>query len=240
MNYNWNWDVVFVQPYAGWLLLGLKLTLIIACCAAVIAFVIGSLVGILRTVENPVLRRAATVYVEFFRNIPLLVQLFVWFFVVPELLPAEWGRYLKRGLPHPEVITAIVCMGFYQASWVAETVRAGIESISRGQGLAGSAIGLSSFQVYRYILLPVTFRTIIPPLTSIFLGTVKESSLALTIGVLELTAQSRQIETYTFHGFEAFFAATILYQAITISVIFTMQYVEKRTHVPGTMSLAQK
>src|SRR5438067_1818898 len=113
MNYNWNWDVVFVQPYAGWLLLGLKLTLIIACCAAVIAFVIGSLVGILRTVENPVLRRAATVYVEFFRNIPLLVQLFVWFFVVPELLPAEWGRYLKRGLPHPEVITAIVCMGFY-------------------------------------------------------------------------------------------------------------------------------
>ena len=240
MNYNWNWEVIFIQPYAGWLLMGLQLTLVIACFASIIAFCIGATVGVLRTVENPVLRSAATTYVEFFRNIPLLVQLFLWFFVVPELLPKEWGRFLKRDLPHPEVVTAIVALGLYQGAAIAETVRAGIQSIGRGQTFAGLAIGLTRFQVYRHILLPVTFRTIIPPLASTFLSIVKDSSLALTIGVLEITAQSRQIETYTFQGFEAFFAATVLYQVITIVVIFVMQYVEKRVQVPGMLSLAQK
>ena len=240
MNYNWDWEVIFIQPYAGWLIMGLKLTLLIACFAAVIAFCIGTTIGILRTTENPLLRRVATIYVEFFRNIPLLVQLFIWFFVVPELLPPEWGRYLKRDLPHPEVVTAIVALGLYHSAGVAETVRAGIQSIGRAQTFAGLAIGLSPFQVYRRILLPVAFRTIIPPLASTFLSIVKDSSLALTIGVLEITAQSRQIETYTFHGFEAFFAATVLYQAITIVVILMMQLVEKRVRVPGMLSLAQK
>ena len=240
MNYNWNWEVIFIQPYAGWLLSGLKLTLVIACFASIIAFSLGTMIGIFRTVENPLLRRIATIYVEFFRNIPLLVQLFIWFFVVPELLPPQWGRYLKRDLPHPEVVTAIVALGLYQAAAIAETVRAGIQSIGRGQSFAGLAIGLTVFQVYRRILLPVMFRTIIPPLASTFLSIVKDSSLALTIGVLEITAQSRQIETYTFQGFEAFFAATVLYQTITIVVIFLMQHIEKRVQVPGMLSLAQK
>jgi glutamate/aspartate transport system permease protein len=240
MNYTWNWSVIVTEPYLGWLLMGLQLTLIIACCAGVIAFVIGSIIGILRTTQVAPLRMAATFYVELFRNIPLLVQLFIWFFVVPELLPKSWGHFLKRDLPYPEIVTAIVCMGLYQAASIAETVRAGIQSVGRGQTFAGLAIGLSTVQVYRYILLPVTFRTIIPPLASTFLATVKDSSLALTIGVLEITAQSRQIETYTFQGFEAFFAATALYQSITIAVIFAMQYVEKKMRVPGMLSLAQK
>jgi glutamate/aspartate transport system permease protein len=240
MNYNWKWDVIFIQPYAGWLLSGLKLTLIIACFAAMIAFSLGATIGILRTTENKWLRRVSTVYVEFFRNIPLLVQLFIWFFVVPELLPREWGRWLKRDLPYPEVVTAIVALGLYQSAAIAETVRAGIQSIGRGQTFAGLAIGLTRFKVYRRILLPVTFRTIIPPLASTFLSIVKDSSLALTIGVLEITAQSRQIETYTFQGFEAFFAATVLYQVITIVVIILMQLIEKRAQVPGMLSLAQK
>jgi glutamate/aspartate transport system permease protein len=240
MNYTWNWSVIYTSPYLGWLISGLKLTLIIACCAIVIAFAIGSVIGILRTTKIAPLRTAAAAYVEFFRNIPLLVQLFLWFFVVPELLPASWGHYVKRELPHPEIVTAIVCMGLYQAAAIAETVRAGIQSIGRGQSFAGMAIGLTTFQTYRYILLPITFRTIIPPLASTFLSTVKDSSLALTIGVLEITAQSRQIEVYTFQGFEAFLAATVLYQVITIVVIFAMQLVEKRMRVPGMLSLAQK
>lgn len=240
MNYTWNWAVIFAHPYFGWLVSGLKLTLIIACCAAVIAFLLGGLIGIMRTLNIPILRRIGAVYVETFRNIPLLVQLFIWFFVVPEILPASWGHFLKRDLPNPEIVTAIICMGLYQAASIAETVRAGIQSIGRGQAFAGMAIGLTTFQVYRYILLPLTFRTIIPPLASTFLATVKDSSLALTIGVLEITAQSRQIEVYTFQGFEAFLAATVLYQAITIIVIFAMQYVERYMRVPGMLSLAQK
>lgn len=240
MNYNWNWGVLFIQPYAGWILTGLQLTLVIACTATVAAFSLGAVVGVLRTVEARLLRHCATAYVELFRNVPLLVQMFLWFFVLPELLPASWGHYLKRELPHPEVITAIVCLAFYQAARVAETVRAGIESIRRGQTLAGLAIGLTPIQVYWYVILPVTLRIIVPDLTNIFLGTVKDSSLALTIGVLELTAQSRQIEVYTFQGFEAFFAATLLYQAITVAVIYAMQYVERRARVPGMASLAER
>lgn len=240
MNYTWNWAVIYTNPYFGWLIMGLQLTLIIASCAIVIAFAIGGVIGIMRTTNVRPLQMIATVYVETFRNVPLLVQLFIWFFVVPELLPAQWGRYIKRELPHPEIVTAIVCMGLYQAASVAETVRAGIQSVGRGQTLAGMAIGLSTSQVYRYILLPLTFRTIVPPLASTFLSTVKDSSLALTIGVLEITAQSRQIEVYTFQGFEAFLAATVLYQAITIIVIFAMQHVEKQIRVPGMLSLAQK
>jgi glutamate/aspartate transport system permease protein len=240
MNYNWNWAVIFTEPYLGWLLEGLQLTLTIACCAGVIAFCIGGAVGICRTLNVVPLRIAATVYVELFRNVPLLVQLFIWFFVVPELLPKTWGHYVKRDLPFPEITTAIVCMGLYQAASIAETVRAGIQSVGRNQRFAGLAIGLTTFQVYRYVLLPVTVRTIIPPLASTFLATVKDSSLALTIGVLELTAQSRQIEVYTFQGFEAFFAATVLYQAITVVVIFAMQILERTLRVPGMLSLAQK
>lgn len=240
MNYTWNWAVIYTNPYFGWLVMGLQLTLIIASCAIVIAFAIGGVIGIMRTTNVAPLRMIATVYVETFRNVPLLVQLFIWFFVVPELLPAQWGRYIKRDLPHPEIVTAIICMGLYQAASIAETVRAGIQSVGRGQTLAGMAIGLSTSQVYRYILLPLTFRTIVPPLASTFLSTVKDSSLALTIGVLEITAQSRQIEVYTFQGFEAFLAATVLYQVITIVVIFSMQHVEKQIRVPGMLSLAQK
>jgi glutamate/aspartate transport system permease protein len=240
MNYNWDWSIPFSHPYAGWLLMGLQVTLVIASSAIVFAFLIGSTVGVLCTVESPLARLAATAYVELFRNIPLLVQLFIWFFVIPELLPERWGYFVKRQLPYPAIVTAIVCMAFYQAASIAETVRAGIQAISRGQRFAGLAIGLSQFQVYRYILLPVMFRTIVPPLASSFLATVKDSSLALTIGVLEITAQSRQIETYTFHGFEAFTAATVLYQMITIIVIIVMQFVEKRLRIPGMLSLAQK
>lgn len=240
MHYNWNWSVLFKAPYLGYLISGLEMTLLIACSAAVIAFAIGGVVGVCRTLNAAPLRILAGAYVEFFRNIPLLVQLFLWFFVVPEILPKSWGHFLKRDLPHPEVVTAIVCMGLYQAATIAETVRAGIQAVGKNQRFAGLAIGLTTFQVYRYVLLPVTIRTIIPPLASTFLAIVKDSSLALTIGVLELTAQSRQIEVYTFQGFEAFFAATILYQIITVIVIFSMQYLENRLRVPGMLSLAQK
>lgn len=240
MTYNWNWAVLVTEPYTGWILSGLAMTLIIACAAAVIAFVLGSAIGILSTVPSQSCRMAAIVYVELFRNIPLLVQMFLWYFVLPEVLPAPWGHYLKRDLPIPEVQTAILCLGFYEASRIAETVRAGIQSIQRGQSQAGLAIGLTTFQLYRYILLPVSYRMIIPPLTGIFLGTVKDSSLALTIGVFELTAASRQIEVYTFQGFEAFIAATVLYQIITLGVMFATRHVERKTHIAGMASISDK
>ncbi|MGP1256389.1 MAG: amino acid ABC transporter permease [Kiloniellales bacterium] len=233
MQYNWNWGVLLQEPYLGWLISGVGWTIAVASAAWVIAFTLGSIVGVARTLPNRWARGAATAYVELLRNVPLLVQLFIWYFVVPELLPDDWGRWVKRDLPLPEYTTAVIGLGFYTASRVAEQVRSGIESISRGQSMAGYASGLTTLQLYRYVLLPVAFRVIVPPLTSEFLTIFKNSSLALTIGVLELTAQSRQITEYTFQGFEAFTAATVMYVVITLTVTAAMSLVERRARIPG-------
>jgi len=225
------------QPYFDWIVSGLGWTITVSILAWVIAFSVGSIIGVSRTLDQPWVRRGATAYVELFRNIPLLVQMFLWFFVVPELLPKAAGHFIKRELPLPEYWTGIVCLGFYHASRTAEQVRAGIESIPMGQSYAGLAMGLTRAQVYRYVLLPVSYRIIIPPLTSDFMGIFKNSSVALTIGVLELTAQSRQIAEYTFNIFEVFTVSTVLYMLITLIVVTIMRFVEKRVHIPGTIAL---
>jgi glutamate/aspartate transport system permease protein len=240
MQYNWNWGILLQAPYFGWIISGLGWTIATACAAWVIAFTLGSVIGVMRTTNVPVLRVIGAAYVELFRNVPLLVQMFLWFFVFPELLPKAAGTWVKRDLPLPEFSTAVVCLGTYTASRVAEQVRAGIQSIGQGQRYAGLAIGLTPAQVYRYVLLPVGYRIIVPPLTSDFLGIFKNSSLALTIGVLELTAQTRQIEEYTFQGFEAFTTATVLYCLVTFIVMMVMRVVEHRTAIPGMISLSAK
>ncbi|MDH4260477.1 MAG: amino acid ABC transporter permease [Gammaproteobacteria bacterium] len=242
MKYNWNWNVVLcrsecAQPYFDWILSGLGWTLVVSVMAWLIAFSVGSVVGVAKTAENRGLRLVAKGYVELFRNIPLLVQMFLWFYVVPELLPKVAGHFLKRELPLPEYWTAIVCLGLYHASRTAEQVRAGIEAIPRGQTLAALALGLTRGQVYRYVLLPVSYRIIVPPLTSDFMGIFKNSSVALTIGVLELTAQSRQIAEYTFNIFEIFTVATVLYMLVTLIVVTVMRYVEKKVRIPGTIAM---
>ncbi len=233
MKYNWNWGILFTDPYFGWLVSGIEWTLIVSIIAWIIAFSLGSLVGVARTVNSMPVRAVATAYVELFRNIPLLVQMFIWFYVVPELVPDGLGRWMKRDMPFPEATSAILCLGTYTASRVAEQVRAGIESIPRGQTAAGLAMGLTLAQVYRYLLVPVGYRIIVPPLTSEFLTIFKNSSLALTIGVGEVLMQARQIENYTFQGFEAFTAATLIYVVVTLIVVFTMDRIEKRARIPG-------
>ena len=239
-SYNWNWPILSKEPYLTWIVTGFGKTILIAVLAWLIAFPLGSAIGVARTADYRVLRLAGTVYVDIFRNIPLLVQMFLWYFVVPELLPAEWGRWVKRDMPYPQFLTAVACLGLYTASRVAEQVRSGIEAIPAGQRNAGLAMGLTQLQVYRYVLIPVAYRTIIPPLTSDFLGVFKNSSLALTIGVLELTSQARQIEEYTFAAFEAFTVATVLYCLVTGLVILIMRIVEGRTRIAGTMAIGAK
>jgi glutamate/aspartate transport system permease protein len=235
--YNWNWPILLKEPYFGWIVSGFGKTILIAVLAWAIAFPLGSAIGIARTAESRALRFAGTAYVDLFRNIPLLVQMFLWYFVVPELLPSDWGRWVKRDMPYPQFLTAVICLGLYTASRVGEQVRSGIESIPRGQRNAALAIGLTQFQVYRHVLIPVAYRTIIPPLTGDFLGVFKNSSLALTIGVLELTSQARQIEEYTFAAFEAFTVATVLYCMVTGLVILIMRIVENRTRIPGAITV---
>ena len=240
MNYNWNWEILVTPPYGGWILSGLYWTVAVALAAWVLAFLLGSIVGVMRTSGSRTLMAIGAAYVSLFRNIPLLVQMFLWYFVVPELLPETAGRWVKRELPEPEFWTAVLCLGTYTGARVGEQVRAGINAISRGQRQAAMAMGLVPVQVYRYVLLPIGFRIIVPPLTSEFLGVFKNSSLALTIGVLELTAQTRQIEEYTFQGFEAFTAATALYILVTAIVMTLMRHVEHRVAIPGMIALSAK
>ena len=248
-----EWKVFLEQApsggmtYLGWLMSGLMWTLLVSACAWIIAFSLGSVLGVLRTTPLKFLNLLATTYVEIFRNIPLLVQMFLWYFVVPEILPTDIGDWLKQTYPNLielpfaqfslwEFTAAVLCLGLYTASRVAEQVRAGIQSLPRGQTRAGLAMGFTLGQVYRFVILPMAFRLIIPPMTSEFLTIFKNSSTALTIGVLELTAQSRQISEYTFRTFEAFAAATLLYVAITLTVIYLMRALERKVAVPGYVS----
>ena len=233
---------VFFQPafsgggiYLDWVLSGIKWTLLVSILAWIIAFTVGSVVGVLRTTRLAALRAPATVYVEVFRNIPLLVQMFIWYFVLPEIVPEGLGDWMKGQMPMPEFWNAVLCLGFYTASRVAEQVRSGIQSIPVGQTYAGLAMGLTGPQVYRHVLLPMGYRIVIPPLTSEFLTIFKNSSVALTIGVLELTAQARQISEYTFRTFEVFTVATVVYVLITLAVTVAMRALENKVRVPGYM-----
>ena len=233
MDYNWNWAVLFEGQYLSSLISGFGWTVSVALSAWCIAIVIGVLVGVGKTVPNRLIHAISATYVEIFRNIPLLVQMFIWYFAVPEILPEDWGRWMKRDMPNPEFVTAVVALGLYTASRIAEQVRAGIETVPPGLTAAATAHGLSVAQTYRYVLLPISFRMIVPPLTSEFLTVFKNSSLALTIGLLELTAQSQQIAEYTFQGFEAFTAATVIYVFIALIATMLMQILEKYTRIPG-------
>ncbi|HEY0234967.1 MAG TPA: amino acid ABC transporter permease [Afipia sp.] len=236
MNYTWDWGLLFRDPYAGWIVSGFITTCRLAIFAWIIAFILGSVIGVMRTVDNKLLRTVGTTYVEIFRNIPLLAQMFLWYFVIPELLPAGAQYYVKREMPDPQFWTAVVALGLYTASRVAEQVRSGIQAIPRGQSAAAAAMGFTTAQIYRYVLLPIGYRTVIPSLTNDFLGVFKNSSLALTIGVMELTAAARQIDEYTFQSFEAYAAATVLYSCVTLCVIVLMRFLERRTRIAGTAS----
>lgn len=228
------------EIYLDWVVSGIRWTVLVSLCAWVIAFTVGSVLGVLRTTRVRVLKGLAAGYVELFRNIPLLVQMFIWYFVIPEIVPRELGTWMKAGMPLPEFWSAVLALGFYTASRVAEQVRSGINSIPQGQVNAGLAIGLTQPQVYRHVLLPMAYRIVVPPLTSEFLTIFKNSSVALTIGVLELTAQARQISEYTYRTFEIFTVATVVYILITLAVTLAMRVVERKVRVPGYIGSAEK
>jgi len=240
VHYRWNWSIFWQMTpegtgtYLHTLLVGLMWTLATGLAAWVIALALGSILGVMRTAPQRWATAIGNAYVDVFRNIPLLVQMFLWFFVLPELLPPSLGTAIKQ-MPPPwaSFVPAVLCLGSFTAARVAEQVRAGVQALPSGQRMAGTALGLTLPQTYRYVLLPMTFRIILPPLTSEFLNIIKNSSVALTIGVVELTAAARSMQEYSFQVFEAFTAATIIYIVVNISVVFAMRWVERRVAVPG-------
>jgi glutamate/aspartate transport system permease protein len=238
VNYHWNWAIFWdlspdgAHTYFATLMIGTGWTLLTSACAFTLALTFGSLIGVLRTSPFPWANRLGNVYVELFRNVPLLVQMFLWYFVLPELLPSAAGDWLKQ-LLNASFYTAVVTLGLYMSARIAEQVRAGILSLPRGQRLASLALGLTLPQTYAYVLLPMTYRILLPPLTSELLNTIKNSAVALTIGLMELTARARAMQEFSFQVFEAFTAATIIYIVINMAVTFAMRLVERRVAVPG-------
>lgn len=238
MGYNWNWRIFSeMSPdgqgtYLDLLLDGAKWTVVTALLSWIMAMAIGVAVGIARTSPNPWTNGIATAYVELFRNIPLLVQMFLWFFVLPELLPHGIGTWLKQ-LPSAPFLTAVVALGFFTAARIAEQVRAGIAAYPRGQKAAATALGLDRAQSYRLVILPNAFRMIVPTLTSEFLNNLKNTSVALTIGLIELTARARAMQEFSFQVFEAFTAATLIYVTINLTATFLARRLEAHLALPG-------
>jgi glutamate/aspartate transport system permease protein len=243
VGYNWHWKVLLeTEPggtgtYLQYLIVGLGWTLVTALAAWVIALAIGALVGTLRTTPYTWVVRVGNAYVEIFRNIPLIVQMFLWFFVMPELVPQGLGDWIKQ-MPPPwgSYIPAVLCLGIFTSVRIAEQVRAGINSLPRGQRMAGTALGLTLGQTYRTVILPQAFRIILPPLTSESMNIIKNSSVALTIGLLELTGRARAMQEFSFRVFEAFTAATVIYLLTNLVVVLGMRMLERKVRVPGLIA----
>ena len=215
------------------LLSGLGWTLSTAALAWIMAFILGSLVGVARTTDKTWLVRLGNAYVELFRNIPLIVQFFVWYFVIPGIVPAVKIWVVTLDPTEHQFVTAVVCLGFFTSSRIAEQVRSGIQSLSRGQRNAGYALGLTQIQTYRYVLLPMAYRIIIPPLTSEVMNLIKNTAVAYSIGLVELFFRTREMGEMTFRYFEVFAATTLIYVVIAMSANRVMAFIERKVAVPG-------
>lgn len=217
-----------------WLLQGLLTTLSLSGLAWLLAVALGIVAGAMRTVAFLPTRTAATFYVEFFRNVPLLVWMFFWYFGVPPLLPRGAQDWLfNHGA---EFWAAMFALGVYHGARMSEVIRSGIQSIPRTQFEAAQAMGLTVLQAYRLVIVPIALRLIVPPLTNESLNLLKNSSVALTISVAELTFQTRQIETYTARAIEALTAGTVIYLVLCVSVATIMARVERHYAIPGLIA----
>lgn len=238
MKYTWNWNIYWEEAvdgggtYFDTLMWGVKVTLALALSAWIIALVLGAIIGTLRTTQNKWLVRFSNGYVELFRNIPLLVQMFIWYFVVPEMVPESLGNWMKT-LPDVSFYTAVISLGLFTSARVAIQFSTGINALPRGQRMAGIALGLTQVQTYRYVLLPMAFRIIIPSLTNEVAAIIKNSSVASTITVLELMSRTRSMNEFTYRTFESFTAATLIYLFVSVVAILLANFLERKLAVPG-------
>ena len=234
MSYQFKWSVLWSGQSGSWLLQGVLTTLAISVLAWVLAAALGIVSGAMRTVPWRPVRALATFYVEFFRNVPLLVWMFFWYFGVPPLLPRGAQDWLfDHGA---EFWAGMFALGVYHGARMSEVIRAGILSIPRTQFEAAVAMGLTTFQAYRLVIVPIALRLIVPPATNESLNLLKNSSVALTISVAELTFQTRQIETYTAKAIEALTAGTLIYLVLCVGIAAIMARVERRFAIPGLIA----
>jgi glutamate/aspartate transport system permease protein len=228
---TWDWQVFLTddgsgRTYLEWMLEAWRWTLAVAGCSWVVSMLVGAVVGTARTLtDSPWLVRLANAWVELFRNIPLLVQIFLWYFVVPKMFPAFQQV--------PGFVLVVLGLGFFTSARIAEQFRAGIQALPRGQRYAAMAMGFTTFQSYRYVLLPMAFRIILPPLTSESMNLLKNSSVAFAVSIAELTMFAMQAQEETSRGMEIYLAVTLLYAASAFAVNRVFALIERRLRVPG-------
>jgi glutamate/aspartate transport system permease protein len=239
---NWDWQVFCKSTlegevvagcfgrdgditYLDWLLSAWGWTLSVAVLALVVALVVGSLIGILRTLPSKGWAFFGNAWTELFRNIPLLVQIFLWYHVLPQIFPVLKGV--------PSFVLVVVGLGFFTSARIAEQVKAGIQTLPRGQRYAGLALGLTLGQTYRHVILPMAFRIVIPPLTSESMNIIKNSSVAFAVSIAELTMFAMQAQEETSRGIEIYLAVTALYFVSAFTINRIAQFIEQRVRVPG-------
>ena len=212
--------------YLNWLFTAWGWTVSVSLTALAVALIAGSIIGVIRTLPaSPWLVRLGNGWVELFRNIPLLVQIFLWYFVVPALVPP-----MKE---FPPFILVVLALGLFTSARIAEQVRAGIQALPRGQRYAGMALGFTTPQYYRYVLLPMAYRIIIPPLTSESMNIFKNSAVAFAVSIPELTQYALQVGEETARPIEVYLAVTVLYMISALAVNRVFAWIEKRARVPG-------
>ena len=221
--------------YLDWLISAWGWTLLVSGLGLAIAIVLGILMGALRTLPDTkstyrFLLWFSTCWVELFRNIPIIVQVFLWYYVIPAFVTP------LKSVPSFWLVS--IALGFFTSARIAEQVRAGIGSISSGQRAAAIALGLTTFQTYRYVILPIALRIVIPPLTSESMNLIKNSSVAFAVSVPELTLFAMQAQEETSHGIEVYLAVTALYALSAFFVNWIMTLIEKRSRIPGVVSIS--
>ncbi|MEH3086221.1 MAG: amino acid ABC transporter permease [Xylophilus ampelinus] len=229
---TWDWQFFLEDPggkfptYWQWMLSAWGWTISVALLSLVVALVTGFAIGTLRTLpDSPWVVRLGNAWVELFRNIPLLVQIFLWYHVVPALFPAMKDV--------PSFFLVVLALGFFTSARIAEQVRAGIQALPRGQRYAGMAMGFTTAQYYRYVILPMAFRIIIPPLTSETMNIFKNSSVAFAVSISELTMYAMQVQEETSRGIEVYLAVTGLYVLSAFVINRIMALIEKKARIPG-------
>lgn len=212
--------------YLNWLFNAWGWTVSVSLTALLVALVVGSLIGVIRTLpSSPGLVRLGNAWVELFRNIPLLVQIFLWYHVVPALVPPMRD--------FPPFILVVLALGLFTSARIAEQVRSGIQALPKGQRYAGMAVGFTTAQYYRYVLLPMAYRIILPPLTSESMNIFKNSAVAFAVSIPELTQFALQAGEETSRPIEIYLGVTILYVISALLVNRIMAFIEKRSRVPG-------
>lgn len=212
--------------YLNWMMSAWGWTVSVSLCALAIALVVGSIIGILRTLpDSPWLVRFGNAWVELFRNIPLLVQIFLWYHVVPALFP------VMRDFP--PFVLVVVALGLFTSARIAEQLRSGIQALPKGQRYAGMAVGFTTPQYYRYVILPMAYRIILPPLTSESMNIFKNSSVAFAVSIAELTQFYLQAGEETARNMEIYIGVVLLYIFSAMVINRIMAYIEKKARVPG-------